>query len=186
MRTNNEINNWRNIPNIRNLQKAMTEFLTTQNFQMHITANFNRATTINNGRSKLSEWAKFVDRKFHGRCFYKKPIEKRMFFAAIPEVGGFSGNLHYHMLVKLPGVYENFSEYASDVWRKLNRTGDMCIQKIDLTKGDPIRLVRYDMKEVRKSSGYENIVFSNELNYGQDPSIRNKLVEMTQEDNQEF
>jgi hypothetical protein len=42
------------------------------------------------------------------------------------------------------------------------------------------------MKEVRKSSGYENIVFSNELNYGQDPSIRNKLVEMTQEDNQEF
>ena len=38
MRTNNEINNWGNIPNIRNLQKAMTEFLTTQNFQMHITA----------------------------------------------------------------------------------------------------------------------------------------------------
>lgn len=158
-------------PNINNfiqrniIQKQTEYFFISQKFQWHLTANFNRTTTHNNGRNKLKEWAKYVDRKFHGRRFYTKPPEERMFFAAVPEVGGTSGNLHYHLLVRLPLRFTgDFAEFAELTWKKLNTTGSLFVQRITETQDDLIRVVKYDLKDIWKGGGYEQMIFSTEFN----------------------
>ena len=84
------------------LLSHLNQFLRDQQFIWHITANFNRPTTYAAGRDKIKTWASFVDRKLHGRLYYRKPIEQRLFFVAVPEFGACGDNLHYHLLAKVP------------------------------------------------------------------------------------
>lgn len=147
------------------LQPALVDMLLTQDFDWHITANLNRTTTHANGRSKLRDWSKYVDRRLHGRCFYRKPTDQRLFFVAIPEIGIGTGYLHYHLLAKLPhGNEDRFAQIAKDTWANFNPTGSMFIQRIVVTPEDMLKVVRYDTKNVWMNDGYEQIILSTEFN----------------------
>lgn len=142
----------------------MSEMLLKQGFQWHLTANFNRATTIANGRDKLKAWSAFVDRKLFGRDFYKKPKEKRLYFVAVPEIGVASTYLHYHLLAKLPVVgSERFPLLAEDTWRQFVTTGTFHVQRIGNALADQERVVNYDLKDAWRRGNYENIIFSDEF-----------------------
>jgi len=139
-------------------------WLETHDFQMHVTANFNRETTHINGRNKLKTWSSRLERKLFGSRYFKKSPEDRMFFVAIPETGGFSGNLHYHMLVRLPRAkHELFELNADAVWKNLNPTGSLFVQKITETRENMVRVINYDLKETWTKNSFPDIVISTEF-----------------------
>lgn len=148
-------------------QKTLNElhnFLLNQDFQFHVTANFNRHTSFRTGRDKLKVWSSFVERDLFGRIYYKKPVNERMFFAAIPESGLISENLHYHMLLKLPEhKHDRFHKIAEGIWKNKVSAGSLYIQQINPTDKDRERVTAYDLKEANSPDKFNNIIFSNEF-----------------------
>ncbi len=146
------------------LTPALQEMLIEQNFQWHITANFNRVTTPSNGRDKLKAWSSFIDRKLLGRNYYKKPDDQRLFFVAIPEVGAGSIHLHYHLLAKLPeSRHEQFPLIAESTWKHFVPEGSLYVQRIANTAEDLKRVVAYDTKDIWKQNNFDNLFFSTEF-----------------------
>ncbi len=142
----------------------LNRFLRDQQFIWHITANFNRHMTYAAGRDKIKTWASFVDRKLHGRLYYQKPIELRLFFVAIPELGACGDNLHYHLLAKVPvESMIRFRQVAEANWLSLVKYGSLHIQEIAASEGDQQRVVSYDLKEVGRGDNYANWFFSTEF-----------------------
>ena len=142
----------------------LNQFLRDQQFTLHITANFNRPTTYVAGRDKIKTWASFVDRKLHGRLYYRRPIEQRLFFVAIPELGACGDNLHFHLLAKVPGESMiRFRQVAEANWLSLVRCGSLHVQEIATSEGDQQRVVSYDLKEVGRGDNYANWFFSTEF-----------------------
>lgn len=149
---------------IRNLVPVLTDFLVDQDFMWHVTANFNRDMNYAAGRDKIKTWASFVDRKLHGRLYYRKPIEQRMFFVAIPEHGASGYNLHYHLLVRVPAQSkQKFKQLAEPIWCSLEKRGSLHVQDIADSQEDRERVVSYDLKEVRHRDSYGHMFFSNEF-----------------------
>ncbi len=146
------------------LRPAMVELLLELNFEWHITANFNRVTTTTNGRDKLKAWSSFIDRRLHGRNYYRKPTEERLFFAAVPEVGAGSTHLHYHLLAKLPESRDSeFPLIAESTWKQFAPIGSLFVQRIGNAEADVKRVVSYDLKHVWKQDNFDNIIFSTEF-----------------------
>lgn len=142
----------------------LNQFLRDQQFTLHITANFNRPTTYAAGRDKIKTWASFVDRKLHGRLYYQKPIEQRLFFVAIPELGACGDNLHFHLLAKVPDESMiKFRQVAEANWLSLVKYGSLHVQEIAASEGDQQRVVSYDLKEVGQGDNYANWLFSTEF-----------------------
>jgi len=142
----------------------LNQFLRDQQFTLHITANFNRPTTYEAGRDKIKTWASFVDRKLHGRLYYRKPIEQRLFFVAVPELGACSDNLHFHLLAKVPDEsLICFRQVAEANWLSLVKYGSLHVQEIAGSEGDQLRVVSYDLKEVGRGDNYANWFFSTEF-----------------------
>lgn len=156
--------NFYNYENRSKLVRAYWELIERQDFQWHLTGNFNRETTYNQGRKILKDWSARVDRKLHGRNFHLKGIDKRLFFIAIPENGDYSENLHYHILAKLPEWSETiFPDVAMAVWQSLVKTGDLFVQRIGNSSSDMGRVVSYDLKDCWKQKNNEQIIFSSEF-----------------------
>lgn len=156
----------------KDIASAFAEMFHRQNFQFHVTANFNRTTTLVHGRDKLKLWSARVDRELFGSRYYKKAIDERMFFAAVPEHGNSSTNLHYHMLIRLPfNRHVEFARVAESIWKKLNPTGSLFIQVIGDTAADRKRVIEYDLKEAWQQSCHSNIILSSEFS-GQEQSAR--------------
>lgn len=148
----------------RILLPHLNQFLRDQQFTLHITANFNRPTTYVAGRDKIKTWSSFVDRKLHGRLYYRKPIEQRLFFFAIPEFGTCGDNLHFHLLAKIPGQSMiRFRQVAEANWLSLVKCGSLHVQEISASEGDQQRVVSYDLKEVGRSDNYANWFVSTEF-----------------------
>lgn len=61
-----------------NTISGFSNFLLAQEFQFHVTANFNRTTSYRTGRDKLKGWSSFVERQLFGRNYYKKALPERM------------------------------------------------------------------------------------------------------------
>jgi len=142
-----------------------------QNFQFHVTANFNRTTTLTNGRSKLKLWSSRVDRELFGSRYYKKSASDRLFFVAVPEYGNSSTNLHYHMLVRLPeNRHIEFSNVGQPIWNELNPTGSLFIQTIGDSEADRKKVIEYDLKEAWQQNCHANIILSSEFS-GQNESL---------------
>ena len=139
-------------------------FLIDQGFQWHVSASFNQDTTYAVGRDKLKVWSAFVDRELHGRRYYLRPDESRVFFVAIPEWGASGTNLHYHLLVRVPPVsMSRFQEVAKSTWSSVVRSGSMYVQQIGNGDEDLKRVVAYDLKDAWRKNNYEHIVFSTEF-----------------------
>ncbi|MBC9070815.1 hypothetical protein IAI53_02460 [Thauera sp. CAU 1555] len=146
------------------LKQGYSEFIERQNFTWHLTANFNRDTTHVQGWKILKNWSARVDRRLHGRNFHRKSIDERLFFIAVPEIGGSSGYLHYHIVAKMPIHSEAcFELVAASVWEELVRTGDLFCQKIQNSAEDVSRVVSYDIKDIWKNNGLEQIIISTEF-----------------------
>lgn len=146
------------------LVHEFAHFLIDLGFQWHVTANFNQDTTYAVGRDKLKVWSAFMDRKLHGRRYYLRQPDSRIFFVAIPE-WGFSGmNLHYHLLVRVPPAsMSGFQEGAKATWSSVVRSGSMYVQQIGNADEDQKRVVAYDLKDAWKKNNYEHILFSTEF-----------------------
>lgn len=156
--------NFSSIAHNKNIASGFAEMCEQQNFQFHVTANFNRTTTLNNGRNKLRLWSSRVDRKLFGSRYYKHGSEGRMFFVAVPEYGNLSLNLHYHMLVKLPEIrHDEFSKVAEKIWKSFNPTGSIFIQSIGNTAEDKRKVIGYDLKEAWQQNCHSNIILSSEF-----------------------
>lgn len=140
------------------------EFIEKQGFNWWITANFNRDTTKDQGFRKLREWHSRIDRELHGRYFYKKKKDERVFFIACPEVGGYSGRLHYHIFAQMPEYSEEeFKLIAEPTWLQLVKCGSLDVQEIGDTKADQEKVIGYGLKEVWFGSNYENIILSTQF-----------------------
>jgi hypothetical protein len=143
---------------------AYADLFEEQKFQFHVTANFNRTTTLANGRDKLRLWASRLDRQLFGSRYYKKGGDGRMFFAAVPEYGIASMNLHYHMLVRIPlNRHSEFAQTAESIWQEFNPTGSLFIQLIGDTQEDERKVIGYDLKDTWKTDCHANIIFSSEF-----------------------
>jgi len=143
---------------------AFADMFEQQDFQFHVTANFNRKTTLNNGRDKLKVWSSRLDRKLFGSRYYKKGIDDRIFFVAVPEYGDTSLNLHYHMLIRIPeNRHAIFNQLAESIWKEFNPTGSLYIQSIGDTSNDRRKVIGYDLKDAWKNDCHENIIFSSEF-----------------------
>jgi hypothetical protein len=146
------------------LIQQLAHFLIDQSFLWHVTANFNRDMTNAAGRDKLKVWSAFVDRKLHGRRYYLRSDDSRIFFVAIPEWGSSGMNLHYHLLVRVPPVsMSRFQAVAEATWHSLVKSGSMYIQQIGNADEDLKRVVSYDLKDAYKKNNYEHILFSTEF-----------------------
>jgi hypothetical protein len=144
--------------------KETKEFVEKQGFKWWITANFNRETTKEQGFKKLREWHGRIDRALHGRCFYKKKKDERLFFIACPETGGYSECLHYHILAKMPECSEEeFKLIAEPTWLQLVTCGSLDVQEIGDTKADQEKVIGYGLKEVWVGSNYENFIISTQF-----------------------
>ena len=142
----------------------LNQFLRNQQFTLHITANFNRPTTYAAGRDKIKTWSSFVDRKLHGRLYYRKPIAQRLFFVAVPELGACGDNLHFHLLAKIPEPSMfRFRQVAEANWLSLVKYGSLHVQEIAASEGDLQRVVSYDLKEVVRGDNYANWFVSTEF-----------------------
>lgn len=149
---------------IRNLIPVLTDFLIDKDFMWHVTANFNRSTNYAAGRDKIKTWAAFIDRKLHGRLYYRKPIEQRLFFIALPELGACGDNLHYHLLVRVPSASkEKFQRVAEPTWQSLVKCGSLFVQDIADSDLDRQRVVSYDLKDIRHKDNYANMIISSEF-----------------------
>jgi hypothetical protein len=143
---------------------AYADLFEAQDFQYHVTANFNRITSLNNGRDKLRLWASRLDRKLFGSRYYKKGIDDRIFFVAIPEHGHASMNLHYHMLLRVPSNrHGEFQQVAESIWQEFNPTGSLFIQPIGDTSNDMRKVIGYDLKDAWKADCHANIILSSEF-----------------------
>lgn len=143
---------------------AYAAWIETQNPEWHVTANFNRVTTYDAGRRKLREWSQRVDRKLFGSRFHKKTREERLFFVAVPESSGASQNLHYHMLACLPSEkHEFFESVAVPIWKELNPTGSLFVQRIEDTTEDRRKVIAYDLKDAWQKNTLPNIIVSTEF-----------------------
>lgn len=149
----------------RNRQaKEFAAWFETLKFQMHVTGNFNRTTTYENGRDKLKLWSSRIERKIFGSRYHKKSPEERMFFVAIPETSGASRNLHYHMLLRMPvAKHALFEEHAPLMWEEFNPAGSLYVQRIKDTEEDRKRVIGYDLKDGWTKNCLENIVISTEF-----------------------
>lgn len=143
---------------------AYADLFEAQDFQYHVTANFNRTTTLVHGRDKLRLWASRLDRKLFGSRYYKKGSDGRMFFAAVPEYGHGSMNLHFHMLVRVPSHrHDDFELVAESIWKEFNPTGSLFVQSIGSTLDDRRKVIGYDLKDSWKTDCHTNIVLSSEF-----------------------
>jgi len=146
------------------LSPALQTMLLENDPQWHITANFNRDTTIRTGYNKLKTWASFIDRKLFGRNYFKKPTDQRLFFFAFPEIGSESEFLHYHLLAKLPEAHhQTFAELAEPVWLESVPAGSLYVQRIGNGESDLQRVISYDLKDIWKSGHYDNFIISSEF-----------------------
>lgn len=152
--------------NRANLTRECFKFIRDQEFQYHLTANFNRKTTYDQGWITLKNWSARVDHKLHGRNFHRKTRDSRLFFLAFPEIGGKSGHLHYHMMAKVPASSEDrFENIAVAEWERLVRSGDLYFQEIGDTPIDVGSVISYGLKEMfkDKGKGLEKFVISTEF-----------------------
>lgn len=163
--TKNEQSRFHNtIAHSKAIGSAYTDMFAEINFAFHVTANFNRVTTLNHGRDKLKLWSSRLERKLFGSRYYKKAMDDRMFFVAVPEYGNNSMNLHYHMLVMLPGNrWDDFQLLGESIWKEFNPTGSLFIQTIRDTFEDRRRVIGYDLKDSWKRDSHTNIVLSTEF-----------------------
>jgi len=149
---------------IRKLLPVLTDFLIEKDFIWHVTANFNRTTNFAAGRDKLKTWASFVDRKLHGRRYYLKPAQDRLFFVATPELGTCGDNLHYHLLVRVPSASKaNFKLVAEPIWQSLVKCGSLYVQEIGDSFSDQQRVISYDLKDLSHRDNYAHMIFSTEF-----------------------
>ncbi|MEN3372009.1 hypothetical protein [Dechloromonas sp. ZS-1] len=146
------------------LSPALQSMLLDIEPQWHITANFNRETSLRTGSAKLKTWASFIDRKLFGRNYYKKPNDQRLFFFAFPEIGSESEFLHYHLLAKLPETrHQKFTELAEQIWLDEVKTGSLYVQRIGNDESDLQRVISYDLKDIWKRGNYDNFIISSEF-----------------------
>ena len=146
------------------IMKDTKEFIEKQEFKWWLTANFNRDTTKEQGFRKLREWHSRIDRELHGRSFYKKKKDDRLFFIACPEIGGYSGRLHYHIFAQMPErSEEKFEIIAEPTWCQLVKGGSLDVQEIGNTKVDQKKVIDYGLKEAWFDSNYERFIISTEF-----------------------
>lgn len=146
------------------IRMGAKEFIERQGFRWWLTANFNRETTKEQGFKRLREWQSRIDRALHGRFYYKKKKDERLFFIACPEVGGYSGFLHYHLFAKMPICSEEkFKRIAQSTWCQLVKCGSLDVQEIGDTEADQKRVIGYGLKEVWFDSNYERFIVSTEF-----------------------
>src|SRR5579864_5093758 len=82
-------------------QRVLALWLLNQNCDWHLTINSNDPRFDHaRGRVALKRLDALLDRRFLGKRWYKYPSSERTLFFAIPEYAG--GEIHYHILVKLP------------------------------------------------------------------------------------
>jgi hypothetical protein len=148
----------------KQIGSAYADLFEAQAFQFHVTANFNRTTTLVHGRDKLRLWASRLERKLFGSRYYKRGNDGRIFFAAVPEYGHGSMNLHFHMLVRVPSNrHDDFERVAESIWKEFNPTGSLFIQLIGDTGEDQRKVISYDLKDSWKTDCHANIIFSSEF-----------------------
>lgn len=148
----------------RRIRMGAKEIIERQGFRWWLTANFNRETTKEQGFKKLREWQSRIDRALHGRFYYKKKKDDRLFFIACPETGGYSGCLHYHIFAQMPErSEEEFKLIAEPTWLQLVKCGSLDVQEIGDTKADQEKVIGYGLKEVWVGSNYENIILSTQF-----------------------
>lgn len=146
------------------IRMGANEFIADQGFKWWLTANFNRETTKEQGFKKLREWQSRVDRALHGRYYYKKKKDERLFFIACPEIGGYSGCLHYHIFAQMPECSEEkFQLIAEPTWLHLVKCGSLDVQEIGDTEADQKKVIGYGLKEFWFDSNYERFIISTEF-----------------------
>lgn len=149
--------------NSSQLKKLMRSFLDDFDFNYFVTANFNRSTQYEAGRRILGRFQAKLDRKLFGKYYWKKQPENRTFFFAFPEVGGISGERHYHLIFRVPERRElEFEECAPEIWKKLVISGDLDLRNLP-EAGDKEKVKSYICKDLWQSRNYENYLISTEF-----------------------
>lgn len=146
------------------IQQDYSTLFDSQHFTWSVTANFNRDTSKHTGYKKLKDWHGMVDQEIYGRNYYKKHRDSRTFFVAIPEYGGLSEHLHYHILATMPlWAEERFEKTAEPTWKTLVKCGSLDVQRIGETDADHERVIGYDLKDIWKDSNHEDIILSTQF-----------------------
>lgn len=146
------------------LRQAAIEFLMSREFTYFPTFNFNRTTTLEEGRRKIREWHARFDRKLLGSKWSKTPEAERTFFIGFPE--HLESNLHYHMLLvpAVPMQPFKFKILANSIWTSPNLvpSGDVHVEPI-ISEEDQENVARYITKDAVKESHWDKFIISNEF-----------------------
>jgi len=143
-------------------------------FELSVTLNFNRETTLTAARNKLKALAQRIDNFYLGHKWQDNE-SLRTFFVAFAE--NRSTNLHYHLLLRLPYVpwsrlrQRKFrgcrrtafhSEIITGLWKELMPSGSCDVRRIYDLDG----IARYDTKQLLHPGYEESFIISTEFHEG--------------------
>jgi len=144
----------------KQLKQSAIEFIADFDSNYFLTANYNREISYEIAVQLLKKWHKKVDRILYGEYFYKKNPEDRTFFIACQEIGGKTGKIHFHLMVKVPSGREaDFEKIAARTWKKLIKSGDLDVRDLP-EEIDRIKAGRYSCKDLWRQENYQNFIVS--------------------------
>jgi hypothetical protein len=142
------------------LKQSMSKLIDGFVSNYFLTANFNREISYETAMELLKKWHNKLDRILYGKYFYKKKPEDRTFFFAFQEIGGKSGKLHFHLMVKVPsGRESDFEKLASSIWEKMIPSGDLDVRHLP-SELDRFKTGRYSCKDLWRQENYQNFIVS--------------------------
>jgi hypothetical protein len=157
-------------------QQQLAQWLWEREFDFMVTLNSNDfRCDYHRGRTALKKFDALINRHLLGKRWYKSPSEQRTLFLAVPEHAG--GELHYHVLLKLPPKAKHNPLRARRFLRSLTQKirakkifphGDAHV--LHLTRGGEIEICQrqfctacYVVKRLWRSDEWENYVLSKEF-----------------------
>jgi hypothetical protein len=158
----------------RRQEKLAELLLSKTRFDLFMTVNSNDPRlTYGRGRIALRKLDAIMDRYFLGKRWCRFPSEQRTFFIAVPERGA-DGDLHYHLLVRIPPKLKTVSEKLKTVHRCINKRnlqrkkifprGDVhtrMLKRNDLSA--QVSVACYVVKRLWREESWANWMLSTEL-----------------------
>jgi hypothetical protein len=157
-------------------QRESARWLLDLDFDFWVSMNSNDSTfTFERGRIAVRKFGALVDHHLLGRRWQRFQSQERTFFVAVPEHA--DGELHYHILLKLPRKarqkFQRFQDFGQGLTRKLKRKrifprGDA---KVDQLTGhgdvadleNQLKTVCYTAGDLWMEENWNNMIISSEF-----------------------
>lgn len=154
------MSNYSSLKYRRVLRSAVDDWLLSLDFFWFVTLNINAPANFQSGRRLLKHFGARLDRELLGPRFYKKDIDLRTLFVAVPEHE--HSNLHYHVLLKFKAAgdrtRDELERLIARAWGDVIRSGTVWVREI-YDEG----AARYTAKDLLKSEHFCEFVISTEF-----------------------